>query len=294
MREGELALLVVDLVGSTALYEQLGDELARGQIGECLAAFDEATRRNGGRVVKTLGDGALCTFGDATAALRAATDMRAAAVARAFEMRVAVHAGSAIPADDGDVFGDAVNTVSRLCDIAAKNEVLVSGDAHAELPVAQRKSLRALPAVALRGKREPVATFVLATESQELLTVGAPTVAGAGDAAMVCLALSLGDREVRIIGEGRLTLGREAGCDLVVAGGRASREHAKIFRMGSNFYLVDTSSNGTWLEPDGQPATRLHRECALLIGCGAIHCGADPASATTAEAVRYRVGKVTE
>lgn len=54
-------------------------------------------------------------------------------------------------------------------------------------------------------------------------------------------------REV-VLERGLLTLGRDAGCDIVLGDPQASRHHAELRRSGDQWLLVDTgSTNGTFL-----------------------------------------------
>jgi ABC transport system ATP-binding/permease protein len=46
----------------------------------------------------------------------------------------------------------------------------------------------------------------------------------------------------------RVVIGREADADLVVSHPRASRHHVTIQREGATWAVIDTSSNGTWLQ----------------------------------------------
>ena len=55
-REVEVAILFADVVGSTQLYEDLGDDQARAMVARCLAIMREATESNRGTVIKTIGD----------------------------------------------------------------------------------------------------------------------------------------------------------------------------------------------------------------------------------------------
>ncbi|WP_141014341.1 FHA domain-containing protein [Nocardioides sambongensis] len=52
----------------------------------------------------------------------------------------------------------------------------------------------------------------------------------------------------------RVVIGREAGCDVVVSDTRASRHHVALQRESSGWVLVDSSSNGTYV--DDRPVTR--------------------------------------
>jgi class 3 adenylate cyclase len=126
---GVAIVVFSDLVESTALLARLGDD----RMEELRRAHVEDVRREvlagGGRVVKTLGDGAMSTFESALGALRAAAGIQAA-VERldrreggiGIAARVGVSAGEPI-ADGEDLHGMAV-IASRLCGAAGTAEVL--------------------------------------------------------------------------------------------------------------------------------------------------------------------------
>src|SRR5262245_25173445 len=60
--ETEVAILFADVVGSTRLYELLGDHLARDMIVTCVELMRGSTERNRGTVIKTIGDEILAIF----------------------------------------------------------------------------------------------------------------------------------------------------------------------------------------------------------------------------------------
>ena len=58
----ELAILFADVVGSTRLYESLGDLRARDMIALCIDVMRTATEQHQGTVIKTMGDEVMSTF----------------------------------------------------------------------------------------------------------------------------------------------------------------------------------------------------------------------------------------
>ena len=78
-----------------------------------------------GREVKTTGDGFLATFDAATRAVRAATEIAAAASGIGLEVRAGVHAGE-VEMRHNDLVGLAVSIAKRICDLAGPGEVFVS------------------------------------------------------------------------------------------------------------------------------------------------------------------------
>src|SRR5690349_16501574 len=112
-------ILFADVSGSTKLFELRGDVIARQLIAAVLTALGEVAGRHGGRVIKTIGDEVMCAFPGAVNGLLASTDMQkrvAHDIAFAKEnlaIRIGLHHGDALH-EDGDVYGDAVNTAARM------------------------------------------------------------------------------------------------------------------------------------------------------------------------------------
>ena len=67
--------------------------------------------------------------------------------------------------------------------------------------------------------------------------------------------------------------GRTSGSDLMVDDGAVSREHAEFTRRKGSIYLVDRSTNGTYVRPQFGKARHLHREEFLLEGSGEFSLG---------------------
>src|SRR5438046_177833 len=94
---------------------------------------DPKIAEQGGRVVKTAGDGMLLEFGSADAALRCAIDVQRAMQAdnqskpsdQRIEFRIGINLGDII-VDGNDIAGDGVNVASRLEPFAVPGGICVS------------------------------------------------------------------------------------------------------------------------------------------------------------------------
>lgn len=105
-----------------------------------------------------------------------------------------------------------------------------------------------------------VAKMVAATAKQSS-GPKAPTAATGGR--LVCLT----DGREYTIGSAPLVIGREAGCDIVVPNKDVSRRHAEIFVSPQGYVLVDSSTNGTFVNGDRVEAQRiLARADVIKIG----------------------------
>ena len=148
-----VAIAVTDIVGSTALAAELGDERWR----EVLREHDDITHAcvevAGGQVVKHLGDGFLLTFASASSALNALDQLRRGLAERKFQppltIRVGLHAGEPI-SDDEDLFGLQVNIAARISALAEPHEILVSSVIR-DLSAPGRTEFSAPRSVVLKG-----------------------------------------------------------------------------------------------------------------------------------------------
>lgn len=170
-------VLVCDLVQSTVIAEQIGEEALWDLLLEYQDACSEVVRRFDGTVYKRLGDGILALFGAPTAheddarravhaglALVAATQRLAVDARRRhgidLQMRVGIHTGEVIVGFiDGtlEIAGKAVHQADRLQHEANPDGVIVSADTAAL--VADAFELAEHGMVELRGIAEPVSTF---------------------------------------------------------------------------------------------------------------------------------------
>ena len=118
-------VLFTDIVASTEKAAELGDRRWR----ELLESHDAAVRRqveaDGGRVVKSLGDGYLITFDGPARAIRCARALVDEVEPLGIELRAGVHTGECELLGD-DVGGMAVHIGARVSAKAGPGEVLVS------------------------------------------------------------------------------------------------------------------------------------------------------------------------
>lgn len=130
VRTVEGAIAFTDLSGFTEFTALRGDESAL----QLLSSYERTLRQQigrRGRVVKALGDGFMLWFGSACDAVESALAMMAAFEEMSFEdefplwVRIGVHFGKPI-AHGRDLVGHDVNVASRIVNLAAPGEVLVS------------------------------------------------------------------------------------------------------------------------------------------------------------------------
>ena len=126
-----MTVLVADVVGSTELFGRLGVDRADDARRALFSVFSAAIAAGDGVLINTMGDGCLASFSSAADAVTAAIAVQQA-VARLREqkvpglgLRVGIAVGD-VTEEDGDVFGPAVVTASRLCSAAGEHQVLAT------------------------------------------------------------------------------------------------------------------------------------------------------------------------
>src|SRR5262249_16699861 len=132
-KDVEVAILFADVVGSTQLYEQLGDIKARQMVGRCLDIMREATEANQGTVIKTMGDEVMSTFPTPDDAMNAARRMQERITADAelahdnghVAIRIGCHFGPVVQ-EQRDIFGSAVHTANRMTSQAKAKQIITT------------------------------------------------------------------------------------------------------------------------------------------------------------------------
>jgi predicted ATPase/class 3 adenylate cyclase len=127
---GTVTFLFTDLEGSTRLWEA-HPEAMQVALARHDALLRESVERNGGHVVKTMGDGFHAVFATAADAVHAAVDAQRALTREAWgepgelRARMGINTGPAEVRDD-DYYGVAVNKAARLTSVGHGGQILVS------------------------------------------------------------------------------------------------------------------------------------------------------------------------
>lgn len=284
-----VAVLFADISGSTKLYDTLGDVRAKAMIDECIALMRSIVAQYGGRVVKTIGDEVMCVLPDADAGCLAATDMQTRIMAlpavsnvkRA--IRAGFHAGPVIE-EHNDVFGDTVNLAARMAGVAKAMQIITTQATVEQLSPMLRSSTRSIAALSVKGKGDEVAVCEVIWQGGEELTMATPSILAPAREATLLLRHA-GKELVLDQHNGSAVMGRDAGCQVVVADRMASRQHARLERRRDKFFLVDLSTNGTFVRMAGEAEIVLRREEVMLRGHGRFAFGrsTDEAGAETAD-----------
>jgi len=119
------AILFTDIVGSTAMMQR--DEQTAVSVNKrYVAVMKKFVSLHGGKILNDYGDGNLCSFSSASAAVRAAIDIQLQLqMEPQVPLRIGLHVGE-IFFEDGKVMGDSVNVASRVQSLGQANTILFS------------------------------------------------------------------------------------------------------------------------------------------------------------------------
>jgi class 3 adenylate cyclase len=285
-------VMFADLTGSTSVFETLGNDAATQTIRALTHWIGQTCELHGGRVVKTLGDGVLALFPDATGAIDTVVRLQREHARRQeqrgpahrMQVQVGLACGDVVEVS-GDCFGDAVNVAARLSDLAGPREVLATHEVVRQLAQppegARFHDMGNMP---IRGKSQEHHVVRIEWEeetSTEMLTLPA-------------MGLGLLERRPRPVADATITLaylqlehdfdaaempvhlGRAREAEFPVVDPRVSRLHARIEWRGHGFVLVDLSSYGTCVRFTGSTTElRLRREECVLHDSGEIALASD-------------------
>ena len=276
-----MAVLFADVSDSTRLYEAIGDTAAFSNVREVVGLLKDITAAFNGRVVKTIGDGLMCTFPDADGCASAAGEMHRQIAQRPplkngkqITIRVGFHYGPVIE-DGNDVFGDSVNVAARMAGLALPGQAITDAETAAAMSSSLRDTMRQINALPVKGKAEEIEVHELMWQASVDRTV----IPGRMAAPVIPSRHSTGPK-MKVIYRGReivakdtIFLGRDDSNTIFIMDPMASRRHAKIELRAGKFVLIDQSSNGTFVIFGSNAEMHLRREEVILHGNGRIAFG---------------------
>ncbi len=287
MADLQMATVVfADVAGSTRLYEVLGDQPARQLVAACLGLVTDTVNAFDGRVIKTIGDEVMSVFDSAAGGVMAAVAIQENVSADArlarhgVKLRIGLHHGQVIH-EDRDVFGDAVNLAARVAGQAKADQILTTEQTLEQIDPDTLKGTRLVDRTRVKGKQQPVRLYeVFWGEIEEMTMVGgggADAGRRSGPAVSVTLALQYGGKQWTLGTDlPTLSIGRGDTNDLVIDDRHVSRLHARIELVRRRFFIIDHSTNGTYIHSRTGAPLFLHREQQPLEGKGLIGCGQQP------------------
>lgn len=284
--EHKLAVLYADVSGSTRIYEEHGDKVARANIRTCLDILIDVATRHDGHLVKTIGDEIMCSFINPVMAAITAVEMQQslqdASEQGEFsigEMHVKIgwHYGP-VNYRGKEIIGEAPVTAQQVIHLAKADEILTTGQSIHALPDELGENAHLIDAIEAEAWVGKLNVYTLPWEETEEVTHFEPARVRP-EKTTVCDALMIEyhGRTMRLDeNHAYFSIGRGQQNDLSVEGKFTSRLHAEIECRRGGFHLRDVSTNGTAVVyADGNTA-HLHREELLINGEGSICFGGLP------------------
>ena len=181
----ERAFLFLDLVGSTAIAERLGETETQALVSQFFFDIAEPIALWGGQIYQYRGDEISVSWPMARAAKRAAPIRCAQAIHATIakrsayyqsrfglmpQFRIGLHGGPVVAGEVGDAkreivfFGDTLNTTARLIQAAKQHGVgtCISASLLGTMSLPDRVAAASLGPVLLRGKADPIEVYALA------------------------------------------------------------------------------------------------------------------------------------
>ena len=275
--------MFADVAGSTAMYENMGDELARERISKALNTLISISRRHSGKLVKTIGDEILVYFTDVDMAVYAAKSIQEtmeddrSPETIGVSIRIGMKYGSTI-LENGDIFGDTVNVAARVSSMAKARQILCTQEIAFMVKSGDlSNNMRPYDRLRVKGRNEQLDVYLFAWEQ-------------GGDITNMATASSFTNpmrqeqsKNLTLTYETRAhdiatdttsyIMGRGKDCELVIKGDLISRYHSKIEYRRGKFVITDQSTNGTFIRSSEGQDIFLRREEFALFGSGHISLG---------------------
>lgn len=275
-------IMFADIVGSTSLYERLGDTEARRLTADILARMAGIVRDKNGRTAAELGDELMCFFAQPADAAAAACEMHAR-IGEEFlippgntrqKLRIGMHYGNVSGTQD-----DMRSETAKIAHWAANN-------AKAEQTLATLSVIDSLPRIFRAVSRyvddetwnfvsfDHVALYEIIWDVEAITAAALESVESA-DGRCERVSFSYGGDTISLSPERPvISVGRGTQNDLVVKHDLISRQHFTAQFSRGRCTITDKSTNGTLLVPDHQGTAQIvRRDTVRLQGCGVIMVG---------------------
>lgn len=274
----DAAIMFCDIVGSSTLYTQHGNEKAKQLVDQALSIMCSISEQLEGRIIKTLGDEAMLEFASAEQACEAAIAIGLSLRKIKIFMRTGIDFGEVLHFKK-DAFGDTVNDAAFLAKLAQPNQIVLTSDLVETLPPWLSHQCEVLDRVQLKGVTEKTLVYRLAWDNK---------LAGSMEATQVShLAPRPETKEspqLTVEVNGKLTalnanseplvIGRDPEyVDICMEDVNTSRRHCSIYFHHGKFILEDHSTNGCYLQLGLDDELYLRRESIPLTGTGRISLG---------------------
>jgi len=261
-------IMVADISGSASLHQRLNAQEAERAIDRCIKRMNRSVEGYQGKLLQTAGDEILAVFPSAELACHSAIDMHQRVAdlppvsGHKLAIRVALH-----DSDGSDVPSAAkLASIMRIAGLARTDQILCSGPVVLSLRP-EFDSVRELDVV--------LPLFQIHWPAQNGAVPQQHSMFGP-------LSNKLSERlclryrgKAYLVDENTpvLSLGRDPSCAMLIQNRKVSRMHARIERRRDGYYLIDSSTNGSFLSMQGRQEILLRKHEILLEGSGVLCFG---------------------
>lgn len=175
LRRRQVGILYADIAAYSRLTEQ-DEEGTHYRLIESMKIMEAYVTAKNGRIVHTAGDAILAEFKDADSALQCAVNVQLAArelnarfhISQRVLFRIGVNFGDVI-ADNGEIYGNAVNLAARLEKLANRGGICVSEPVRSKLEGNSAFKFIALGKRYVKNISEPVQAFWIEIDAQKVV-----------------------------------------------------------------------------------------------------------------------------
>lgn len=296
MTQRSKGIVFADISGITRMYQRIGTSEAQRALERCVRRIERAIESHQGATLMPAVDEMVAVFSDADTAVAAAVDMqlRLADLPPAsgvkLSIRIGVHFGTIDDEPDG-YHGPAIDAGRALLNIAGLHQILICAQTAAALSPTTRQSLRSLEDITIETSEgetqvyeivwqpESKSQFPAQNEATTALTAINELADSTPPAAPAAAVERVGCERFCVRFNGKaylvdartpvLTIGRDKSCTIVIRNRKASRVHVRLEKRGDDrFFLIDQSTNGTYVVIGKEPEVRLHDSEILLTARG--------------------------
>ncbi len=281
----QLAVLFADVSGSTRLYEQYGDAIARADMAACIALLDRTARSLGGETLKTIGDEIMVAFVDPVKAALSAAEMQAtlrrAGEEGEFQMgvlhiKIGWHFGNVAWRGE-ELVGETPIAAQQIINLAKADEILTSKNSIDAIPPQMFPDVHLIDTVRAEAWDGQLQIYKMPWEQTGDETQISSKPHLQVTQTEIVLDLVYAGQKIRVDGRNDVcAVGRGKQAMLQVNGKLTSRQHAEITCRNGRFSIRDESTNGTYVVQSDGERTHLRREEGILSGKGTLGFGSWP------------------
>ena len=290
-QDSGLSVISADVVGGEDLRRFSNAPEAAYAVSRCEKRIQRSVESHGGSLIKRSAGGLMAFFKDNLDALQSAIEMqhRVQNLPPSSGVSLAVRVGLCTGHETKEERyfpSEGANPAIRLSSVTNPGHILLSIPKRAKVFDWLQLYLDGVPDFALNCGKRRLGVFNVGWQQRnpvELRVALSQLGRTAGQLFLHFKGRVITLDETRPI----ISIGRMPNCDMVMQNARCSRIHGTIERRLGRFVFVDRSSNGTFIQFEGQPDVFVHHKELALFGSGYISFGA-PVGAPGVDQVQFQ------